>query len=478
MAAAEPIYDALKKVIKEVRTRITKHAGQNVNEAATKLACINPMLCALGWDVANPDEVAPEYCGKPGDNPVDYGLMTDEQAVAFVEAKRLQENVKQRKHVTQAVSYAGVCGVTWCVLTNGDEYRIYKSDLPVDAEEKLFRAVKLSDGEASDDIIATLRLLSRESLLSGEIDRVWRENHVDARVRETVERLFAEGDAQLAKIISNELDDLRSAEIQDALKRATVEVTLGERVAPPGPKVLLGPPEEPKANGPIGMTLAGEKFTCKYVYEIFTKTADWLVKQGKLSASDCPVELTEYYNVGTKHCNINSEPVHSGGKPFKRASQITGGLYVEANISGAKAERFARLLLERCGMKREDLEVDWGKQAAAGPITMTLKGEEFSCQYGNQVLITTADWLVRRGIIKASDCPIALTADAGDGRKRCHLNTEPVHIAGQSFIKPHQISGGLYVEADVSRADSEELSRRLLERCGMKREDLEVDWGK
>lgn len=43
------------------------------------------------------------------------------------------------------LSYATVVGVRWCVLTNGDEYRIYNSHAAVDVEQKLFRSVRTSD---------------------------------------------------------------------------------------------------------------------------------------------------------------------------------------------------------------------------------------------------------------------------------------------------------------------------------------------
>ena len=42
----------------------------------------------------------------------------------------------------------GICrhrGVTWVVLTNGDEYRIYNAGVPVPFEQKLFRNVRLTD---------------------------------------------------------------------------------------------------------------------------------------------------------------------------------------------------------------------------------------------------------------------------------------------------------------------------------------------
>ncbi len=42
----------------------------------------------------------------------------------FVEAKDLGKDLSDRKWISQILGYATVVGAEWCVLTNGDEYRI------------------------------------------------------------------------------------------------------------------------------------------------------------------------------------------------------------------------------------------------------------------------------------------------------------------------------------------------------------------
>ena len=51
----------------------------------------------------------------------------------------------------------------WCVLTNGDEYRIYNSYAPVDVEQKLFRSVRISDPANAGSAVDTLHLLSKRT---------------------------------------------------------------------------------------------------------------------------------------------------------------------------------------------------------------------------------------------------------------------------------------------------------------------------
>src|SRR5205807_10593936 len=81
----------------------------------------------------------------------------------FIEAKSLEKDLNDRKWISQNLSYATVVGVRWCVLTNGDEYRIYNSHAPVDVEQKLFRSVRVSDASNVGHLIDTLHLLSKET---------------------------------------------------------------------------------------------------------------------------------------------------------------------------------------------------------------------------------------------------------------------------------------------------------------------------
>ena len=68
------------------------------------------------------------------------------------------------------MSYATVIGVRWCVLANGDEYRIYNSHAAVDVEQKLCRSVHTSDTTNADYVTDTLGLLSKEQMQGRLLD--------------------------------------------------------------------------------------------------------------------------------------------------------------------------------------------------------------------------------------------------------------------------------------------------------------------
>src|SRR5713101_8436653 len=161
--------DVVRKRIQQIRDR-----KEIIGEQNTKAALIDPILMALGWDLHEIDEVRREYRRKPQDNPVDYALFLNRTECLLIEAKSFEKDLNDRKWVSQNVSYAAVVGVGWCVLTNGDEYRIYNSHAAVDVDQKLFRSVRISDAMSASHVLETLQLLSQEQMQGRLLDELWK----------------------------------------------------------------------------------------------------------------------------------------------------------------------------------------------------------------------------------------------------------------------------------------------------------------
>ncbi len=121
-SARQRLIDTLPKLRKRIQK--IQNRKENIGEQNTKAALIDPLLSALGWEVEDIDEVSREYKRKPQDNPVDYALFMLRSPRLFVEAKDLGKDLSDRKWISQILGYATVVGVEWCVLTNGDEYRL------------------------------------------------------------------------------------------------------------------------------------------------------------------------------------------------------------------------------------------------------------------------------------------------------------------------------------------------------------------
>jgi len=145
-----------------------------IGEQDTKRVLITPLLQALGWNVLDVEEVRNEYRHRSQDNPVDYALFMMRTPALFVEAKSLGKNLEDRRWISQTIGYAATMGVEWCVLTNGDEYRLYNAHAPVDADEKLFRVVKISEEREHHYAVETLDLLSKQDLQEKRLNVLWK----------------------------------------------------------------------------------------------------------------------------------------------------------------------------------------------------------------------------------------------------------------------------------------------------------------
>ena len=216
----------LTRVFPKLRKRIQKiqNRNENIGEQNTKAALIDPLLAALGWDVEDIDEVSREYRRKSQDNPVDYALFTLRSPRLFVEAKGLEKDLSDRKWISQVLGYATVVGVEWCVLTNGDEYRLYNAHAPVDVEQKLFRVVRISESDQEEYALETLELLSKEKMGENLLNVLWKAHFIDRHVSRTLGELLQNDDASLIRLIRKRTPELTPSEIRESLKRADIRI--------------------------------------------------------------------------------------------------------------------------------------------------------------------------------------------------------------------------------------------------------------
>jgi len=247
----------LADTVGKVRARILqiRERGETIGEPDTKATLIEPVLSALGWRLEELDDVRREYKFKSQDNPVDYALFVLRQPRLFVEAKPLG-SVLDRKCASQVLGYASVTGVWWCLVTNGDEYRLYNSHVAVDVDEKLFRTVRLSETGQEAYFLETLGLIAKDAIGDNTLEALWKSQFVDRRVKAALEGAFRDEDGSLARLLRKQAPELSHSEIRESLKRADLRVTYpivtdpsvasnsralgqnadGSTVLPPGPR--------------------------------------------------------------------------------------------------------------------------------------------------------------------------------------------------------------------------------------------------
>ena len=102
------------------------------------------------------------------------------------------------------------------------------------------------------------------------------------------------------------------------------------------------------------------------------------------------------------------------------------------------------------------------------PRKMKIGKDVFEIRSSYEILINTANWLIKQGKLKPNDCPI------GIGYKRNLINKEPKHKYGENFRAPKKLSDGLWIEVHYSIASCINNARRLLEKFDFSGSVLEV----
>lgn len=289
----------LAQKIKKFRKRT-----ETIGESNTKAALIDPLLEALGWDTTDPDEVCREYKSKPQDNPVDYALLLYRTPRLFIEAKGLRRDLSDRKWVSQVLGYATVVGVEWCVLTNGDEYRVYNAHAPVDVEQKLFRVVRLSDEENSEHLIDTLALLSKDKLEENQLAVYWKAHFVDRHVKTCLEEMLQGDDKSLIRLIRKRTPSLQPSEIRDSLRRAEIHIDFP--LLSQSLNRAVDAPREGEEKVPRKKAATGKKRPTFYAVKL-----EDLFREGFIAP---PLELEREYKGHTLRATIVSDGrvVHEG----------------------------------------------------------------------------------------------------------------------------------------------------------------------
>jgi len=136
------------------------------NEETTKQRFIQPLFKALGWDFKV--DVWPEE--KVSKGRVDYAFKLNNITKFFVETKSLKIGLDNPDYDKQVINYGWLKDITWVVLTNFEELKIFNSELK---EENL--VLDLTYDRYLKDFNDLWRL-SKEAFIKGELDR-WAEKY-------------------------------------------------------------------------------------------------------------------------------------------------------------------------------------------------------------------------------------------------------------------------------------------------------------
>ncbi len=161
--------EALKAHIKKSSKSLLALKERDAVEADTRTFVTDLLVDGLGYDKY--EDLTAEYQVK-GEF-ADIGIRVDKKLLAFVEIKRVTQDLKDQ-HLRQAKTYAANEGVSWIILTNGRVWQVYhiSNSTPIE-HTLLFEVDLLAEGTPSSKV-DKLWMLSRNALKKGMLNEIWK----------------------------------------------------------------------------------------------------------------------------------------------------------------------------------------------------------------------------------------------------------------------------------------------------------------
>ncbi len=306
------LLDELVGVIETLKERIASHREVlSSNEYRTRVSLIDPLLCALGWDTADPNVVTLEYV--VGGKKADYALLgSDGKPIVVLEAKSLDSALSENERM-QMLNYANIDGVPFAGLTDGNRWEIYSVfDQKPLSERSMLKASVLQNPTPE---------LSLQFLL------LWRAN-------------MATGSP---KTVTKPIVEVSPPHSQGP-EPPTTTPPVGKPREGWTSLVDFEPIKKTKPP-PIILFDNGEERGVKFWNRLAMEVAEYLIRIGKLTVEVCPVHSRfkdDYYLVNVK-------PEGRNGTLFYEHKTLSNGLYIDTWIGSVGSVPSCIGLLEHCG---------------------------------------------------------------------------------------------------------------------------------
>lgn len=172
--------ERIKKSLPKLKRLVDKGKAEEYKEADTR-KIVNVALECLGWDsfenITAEQMINSRYA--------DYVIKTDDEQVFVIEVKQIGLKLKDT-HLNQARQYAVDEGIDWIILTNGDDWQVFRTTLEgkIPVTKLVFKLSITDDDMKPAQKADLLYLLSEEANRKKEI-----EDYYDKRVALSAENL-------------------------------------------------------------------------------------------------------------------------------------------------------------------------------------------------------------------------------------------------------------------------------------------------
>jgi len=322
--------DDLVHVIETLQQRTETHRQSlEQNEIRTRVALIDPLLSALGWDVSDPVLVTPEYT--VGEGRADYALNGSESIpAAIVEAKRLGHALSDDERM-QMLNYANARGVRYAAITDGNAWELYEVFKQAPLEERRLLRLRIFN-TPSHELALQLLLLWRPNLASGQ----------PAAAQEPV--LLPMSNPAALSISPTPIPSPAThpsvVPLEDVGWCAVSSFVVETGDAPP--RAIRFP--------------NGTEHQVQRWIQLVQHTVHWLWSEALLTETNVPI------NSSPQRFIVNKESVHPTGRSFNQRTQVTETPFViEGNTSSKAALSKTKTLLQHCGVSPDTVHVQMGE---------------------------------------------------------------------------------------------------------------------
>jgi hypothetical protein len=221
------------RFLEKLKTKPTK----STDEASIKQGIVLPVLDRLKWDIADTDEVKPEYTVE--NRRVDYSLRINNIDKVFIEAKNADEDLSNDRHQEQLLDYSFRRGIKISILTNGMTWWFYLPMKEGEWKARKFYTIDIDEQEISAIAEKFVDLLSKHNIKDNKALDYAEEIGIKKRIKEVLEeklpeawnKILAEPDPLLIDLISKSTEKLCgiTPEIEDVkriLKRVEKNAVL------------------------------------------------------------------------------------------------------------------------------------------------------------------------------------------------------------------------------------------------------------
>lgn len=198
----------MRDLIERIKRRLSE--GAFASEAAVSHGIVIPVLQALGWDPAEPDQIIPEFTS--GRGRVDFALCSSPRRPAiFIEVKGVGRSTDADK---QLFEYAFHEGVPLCVLTDGREWSFYLPSGQGNYQDRRVYRLNLEDRGPEETERVLHRYLESARVRSGAAREAADADYRDQAARREAARVLPQAWSQLVSAPEELLVELVSEQVE------------------------------------------------------------------------------------------------------------------------------------------------------------------------------------------------------------------------------------------------------------------------